>query len=72
MATAVPIVYSLRTCQACRMLRQDWTREGVAFEERIVDDNQQLLDEALKYADIVPIIIHPDGRVEVGYKHYIS
>ncbi|MSQ41126.1 MAG: hypothetical protein EXR55_05655 [Dehalococcoidia bacterium] len=72
MTTAVPIVYSLRTCQACRNLRTDWTRDGIAFEERIVDDNQKWLDEAVKYADIVPIIVHPDGRVEVGYKHFIS
>ena len=70
--SAVPIVYSLLTCQACRMLRQDWTRDGVAFEERIVDDNQHWLDEAVKIGDVVPIIVYPDGRVETGYKNYIS
>ena len=69
---SMPIVYSLKTCIACRKLREDWTREGIQFEERIVDDNQALLDEALKYADIVPIIIYPDGKVEAGYKNYIS
>jgi hypothetical protein len=38
------------------------------FIERQVDDNQNWLDEALKYADTVPIIIHPDGKVEIGFE----
>ena len=46
--------------------------EGIKFEERQVSESQELLDEALKYGDMVPIIVHPDGRVEVGYKNMIG
>ena len=69
---AKPIVYTLRTCHACVTLREDWTAEGIEFEERQVDGNQAWLDEALSYGDIVPIVVHDDGRVEVGYKDMIS
>ena len=72
MTTATTIVYSLRTCNACRQLREDWASEGIAFEERQVDDNQEWLDKARELGDQVPIIVYPDGRVEVGYKNMIS
>ena len=66
------IVYTLRTCNACRQLREDWSNDNIPFEERQVDDNQEWLDEARKLGDQVPIIVYPDGRVEVGYKNMIS
>jgi hypothetical protein len=49
-------------------LRSSWRRQGIAFEERRVDQSQGTLDQALKYADTVPIIIYPDGRVEIGFE----
>ncbi len=64
----IPIVYTLTVCPACDALRAAWKREGIKYEERRVDQSQDTLDEALNYADTVPIIIHPDGKVEVGYK----
>ena len=64
----IPIVYTLTVCPACDVLRAAWKREGIKYEERRVDQSQDTLDEALNYADTVPIIIHPDGKVEVGYK----
>ena len=72
MTTGNTIVYTLRTCNACRQLREDWYKEGVSYEERQVDDNQVWLDEARKFGEQVPIIVYPDGRVEVGYKNMIS
>ena len=68
----VPIVYSLPTCPSCVLLREDWTRQGVQFEERMVSDSQAILDEALKFGDIVPIVVYPDGRVTTGYKDMIG
>ncbi len=68
----VPIVYTLPSCPACTKLKQDWTADSIAFEERTVDENQSALDEALQYGDMVPIVVHPDGRVEVGYKGMIG
>lgn len=67
-----PVVYTLTSCPACVKLKEDWTRQGIAFEERAVDKNQAWLDEALEHADMVPIIVHPDRRVEVGYANMIG
>ena len=64
----IPIVYTLSVCPACDMLRNGWRRQGIKYEERRVDQSQETLDEALLYADTVPIIIYPDGRVEVGFE----
>ncbi len=67
-----PTVYTLSTCPACNRLKEDWAGQGIEFEERQVDVSQAWLDEALKYGDRVPIIIHEDGRVEVGYANMIG
>lgn len=64
----MPIVYTLTVCPACDMLRNAWRRQGIKYEERRVDQSQETLDEALLYADTVPIIIYPDGRVEIGFE----
>ena len=67
-----PIVYTLRTCPACIRLKEDLARRGVDFEEREVDDNQTWLDEALRYGDMVPILVYADGRVEIGFRGMIG
>ncbi len=66
------IIYTVSSCPASAKLREDWTTEGKDFEERQVDKSQAWLDEALKYADMVPIAVYPDGKVEVGYKNMIG
>ncbi len=66
------IVYSLSTCPSSIKLREDWTAEGIEFEERLVDENQEWLDEALNLGDMVPIILRENGDVEVGYKGMIG
>ena len=63
----VPIVYTIRGCDACVKLLQKWDAEGVAYDERRVELSQDVLDEARKYGSLVPIIIWPDGRVEQGF-----
>ena len=65
---ATPLVYTLTVCPACDHLRDSWGRQNIAYEERRVDQSQDALDEALLYGDTVPIIIYPDGRVEVGFE----
>ncbi len=67
-----PIVYTVSTCPACLKLKKDWSSQGIEFDERQVDKNQASLDEALEYGDMVPIIVHQDGRVEVGYANMIG
>ena len=64
----IPIVYTLTVCPACDRLRASWGSKGIKYEERRVDQSQETLDEALDYADTVPIIVYPDGRVEVGFE----
>jgi len=67
-----PIVYTLASCPACKKLKEDWTLEKIVFDERQVDQSQALLDEALVYGDMVPIVVYPDKRVEIGYKGMIG
>ena len=64
----IPVVYTLTVCPACDSLRNSWGRQDIKYEERRVDQSQEVLDEALEYADTVPIIIYPDGRVEIGFE----
>jgi glutaredoxin len=66
--TEIPVVYTLTSCPACDKLRQAWYERGILYEERRVDQSQATLDEALLYGDSVPIIIYPDGRVEIGFE----
>lgn len=67
MQKQVPIVYTIRGCDACVKLLKKWDAEGVAYEERRTDLSQAVLDEARKYGSLVPIVVWPDGKVEQGY-----
>ena len=64
----IPVVYTLTVCPACDRLRASWKQQGIEYEERRVDQSQETLDAALWYADTVPIIVYPDGKVEVGFE----
>ena len=61
------IIYTVRTCATCERARRELTEEGVAFEERMIDDNPQWFDEASRLGLTVPILVRGD-RVEVGWK----
>ena len=64
----IPVVYTLTVCPACDSLRASWKRQGIENQDIRVDQSQDDLNTALDYADTVPIIIYPDGRVEVGFE----
>ena len=64
----LPIVYTIRGCDACVKLLKKWETQGVAYEERRVELNQATLDEARRYGMMVPIVVWPDGRVEQGFE----
>jgi len=64
----IPVVYTLTVCPACDKLRSAWGRQGIKYDERRVDQSQDTLDEALLYGDSVPIIVYPDGKVEIGFE----
>ena len=67
-----PIIYTVSTCPASLKLKEDWTEQGRVFEERQIDQSQKWLDEALKYGDMVPIIVYGNGRVRIGYQNMIG
>lgn len=60
------VIYTISTCPACIQLKKDLTDKGIKFEERQVNSSQAYLDEALTYGDIVPMIVHKDGRIEIN------
>ena len=63
----VPIVYTLTVCPACDALRAEWGKLGIEYDERMVDQRQDTLEEALDFGESVPIIVYPDGRVVEGF-----
>jgi glutaredoxin len=63
----MPIVYTIRGCDACVKLLKKWDAEGTLYEERRVELSQETLDEARRYGSLVPIVVWPDGRVEQGF-----
>lgn len=68
MPEQVPIVYTIRGCDACVKLLEEFQAKGISYEERRVELSQELMDEARKYGDMVPITVWPDGRVEQGFQ----
>lgn len=60
------VIYTISTCPACMQLKKDLTAKHIEFEEKQVDSNQSWLDEALQYGDIVPMIVHENGKVEIN------
>ncbi len=64
----IPVVYTIRGCDACVKLLAKWEGEGRVWEERRVELSQAALDEARRYGDMVPIVVWPDGRVEQGFE----
>jgi len=65
---SVPVIYTIRGCDACVKLLSKWEAEGRVWEERRVELSQATLDEARRYGDMVPIVVWPDGRVEQGFE----
>jgi glutaredoxin len=63
----LPIVYTIRGCDACVKLLKKWEDEGIAYDERRVELSQATLDEARRYGKLVPIVVWPDGQVEQGF-----
>ena len=63
----VPIVYTLTVCPACDALRAEWGKLGIEYDERRVDQSQDILEEALDFGESVPIIVYPAGRVVEGF-----
>lgn len=50
----IPIVYTIRGCDACIKLLKKWDAEGLVYDERRVELSQATLDEARRYANWCP------------------
>ena len=72
MPVTQPVIYTVASCPASLKLKEDWRSQGLDFEERPVDNSQKWLDEAVKYGDMVPIIVFGDGKIQVGYQGMIG
>jgi glutaredoxin len=68
----IPIVFTIRGCDACVKLLRKWEEDGRKWEERRVELSQTVLDEARQYGDMVPIVVWPDGRVEQGFEGHLG
>ena len=64
----VPVVYTIRGCDACIKLLKKWDAEGVTYVEKRADLSQEIMDEASSLGDVVPIVVYPDGHVEEGFE----
>jgi len=64
----IPVVYTIRGCDACVKLLRKWNAAGIRYEERRVELSQAVLDQARTYGSMVPIVVWPDGRVEQGFE----
>ena len=64
----VPVIYTIRGCDACVKLLKKWDAEGSPYEERRVELSQAAMDEARQYGVMVPIVVWPDGKVEQGFE----
>jgi hypothetical protein len=64
----LPIVYTIRGCDACVKLVNKWDAEGVKYIEKRAELDQETMNEARRYGNVVPIIVWPDGRVEEGFE----
>lgn len=72
MSGDLPIVYTIRGCDACVKLLEAWNAEGIVYEERRAELSQATMDEARTYGSAVPIVVWPDGRVEQGFRGHIG
>ena len=64
----LPIVYTIKGCDACVKLLTKWDSEGIEYEERRADLSQEMMDEARKHGDVVPIVVYPNGTTEEGFE----
>ncbi len=62
------VMYSIPGCGTCARAKREMEAEGIEFEERNVHTNDEWYEEAAKIGVTVPIFIHEDSRVEIGWR----
>jgi glutaredoxin len=63
-------MYTLQDCPTCVKVRGVLAARGVAVDEIYIDDDDALQRHVLEISrqNTVPVFVHPDGRVEVGFE----
>lgn len=64
------IMYSMSDCPVCLKSKRELRRRGVAFTERLVDEEEIWQEEVLRltHQNTVPVFVYEDKRVEVGFE----
>ncbi len=64
------IMYSLSDCPTCIRAKRELRRRGVTFTERQVDDEEMWQEEVVRltHQNTVPVFVHEDKHVEVGFE----
>lgn len=62
------IIYTLQGCPVCERAKRALREQGVAFEERRVDQDERWWEEARKYSSAVPVILWREDDVEIGWE----
>jgi glutaredoxin len=62
------VMYSLATCPTCARARREMDDQGIAYEERLVDESPERQQEVLRLTlqRTVPVFVK-DGRVVIGF-----
>jgi glutaredoxin len=64
------LMYSMSDCPVCIKAKRQLRADGVAFTERQVDEEEIWQEEVtrLTQQNTVPVFVHADGRVEIGFE----
>ena len=62
------IMYSLERCPVCVKARRILKERGIDFEDRVVDGRPDYIRDVWQASKqgTAPVILWPDGRIEVG------
>jgi glutaredoxin len=61
------IIYTVPGCGTCARAIRELTADGVSFEERNIQRNDDWYAEAARLSISVPVVVR-DGKVEIGWK----
>ena len=64
------LMYSISDCPTCINAKRKLRGQGIEFTERQVDEEEIWQEEVVRLTsqNTVPIFVHADGRVEVGFE----
>ena len=62
------IMYSIPGCGTCARAKREMEEEGIDFEERNINLNDEWYQEAAKIGVTVPIFVHDDKSIEIGWR----